>query len=709
MAAQIELDYMEYPSDAEAQAAYVSSEVYGSDECISGTPSASNGWFGEEADKAFDDNFASTKWNTGGTNYPPQWIQYQFTSGKKIIQYTVTSANDHSERDWDNWTLKASNTGDFTGEEVTVDTRTSEASGWTSRFQKRTFICDNPPSSAYIYYRFIITKTREDSNSVQVEEIEMMEVVLQSYSESTIKTQGSYSLKAIATQTDSLNKTLTKTVSPTIDLSNTYTIKFDIRASRIGTNIQAQIKDTEGTVTTHDINILTADTWQTEEWDISGVANVDKDAIDEIVFKIINADVDNTFYIDNMFVGYSFRKKITIDHTKVGSDLTDFPVLVKLDSTNFDFSKANSDGFDIRFTLSDGTTLLKYERERHDSVNQKAEYWVKIPSVSSTVDTEFYIYYRTADTEDGADPTNVWDSNYKARYDMKDLTASSIEDSTANNNDGTKKGANEPNQVDGKIGKAQDFDGINDWVDSNEDAQFQLANGTVLAWIYLRGYPSAGVSGIVVKDQFGWHDDFIFSIGIDNVADTKKLSATIQREADTTRYQANDTADFPLNEWTMVAITWGSAGMKLYRNADNVGNNAYTGGIVSNGQNLTIGEDKQISDDFFDGLIDEVRISSIVRSADWIKASYHSGNNSLLSVGTEENVGGLSEEESISLSDELKTNPEFLSEEESISLSDELKTNPEFLLEEESISLSDELKTNPEFLLEEESISLSDE
>ena len=34
---------------------------------------------------------------------------------------------------------------------------------------------------------------------------------VQSYSESTIKTQGSYALKAVAAQTDSLNKTLTKT------------------------------------------------------------------------------------------------------------------------------------------------------------------------------------------------------------------------------------------------------------------------------------------------------------------------------------------------------------------------------------------------------------------------------------------------------------------------------------------------------------------
>ena len=52
----------------------------------------------------------------------------------------------------------------------------------------------------------------------------------------------------------------------------------------------------------------------------------------------------------NWLSGWTYRKEITIDATKIDADLTDFPVLVKLTSTNFDFSKVRSDGFDIRFT-----------------------------------------------------------------------------------------------------------------------------------------------------------------------------------------------------------------------------------------------------------------------------------------------------------------------------------------------------------------------
>jgi len=70
--------------------------------------------------------------------------------------------------------------------------------------------------------------------------------------------------------------------------------------------------------------------------------------------------------------GYTTRRKITIDSSKIDADLTDFPVLVKLTSSNFDFSEANSDGYDIRFTSSDGTTLLDFERVKHDSSSEEA-------------------------------------------------------------------------------------------------------------------------------------------------------------------------------------------------------------------------------------------------------------------------------------------------------------------------------------------------
>ena len=86
-----------------------------------------------------------------------------------------------------------------------------------------------------------------------------------------------------------------------IDLTGKTQIKFDIRASRTGSNIKVGIHDSGGTTTEITPNITQADTYQTITWDISAVADADKNAIDKIIITIVNADAANTFYIDNMF------------------------------------------------------------------------------------------------------------------------------------------------------------------------------------------------------------------------------------------------------------------------------------------------------------------------------------------------------------------------------------------------------------------------
>ncbi len=131
---------------------------------------------------------------------------------------------------------------------------------------------------------------------------------LQCYSENTIIQQGTYSLKVIAQQTGSLNDTLTRTVDPTLNLSNIDKIKLYVYASRMGSNFKIGFHDSGGTTTEYTINVLTADSWQLIEIDISGVANADKDVIDQIIITILNADADNTAYFDNMFTNEDIVK-----------------------------------------------------------------------------------------------------------------------------------------------------------------------------------------------------------------------------------------------------------------------------------------------------------------------------------------------------------------------------------------------------------------
>jgi hypothetical protein len=124
-------------------------------------------------------------------------------------------------------------------------------------------------------------------------------------SENSIKTQGSYALKGVALITASLNDTLTRTIASPIDLTGVASIKFDIRSTRTGSNIKIGIRDSGGTITEITPNITSANTYQTVNWDISGVSDANKNVIDRIIVTIVNAGAENTFYVDNFVSSFS--------------------------------------------------------------------------------------------------------------------------------------------------------------------------------------------------------------------------------------------------------------------------------------------------------------------------------------------------------------------------------------------------------------------
>jgi len=98
-----------------------------------------------------------------------------------------------------------------------------------------------------------------------------------------------------------VNKTLTKS-GLSIDLTDKDTLKLDVRASRTGSNLQARLYDSVGGWITKDINITSADVFQEITWDTSGISNANKADITKIEFKILNADSETTYYIDNFRV-----------------------------------------------------------------------------------------------------------------------------------------------------------------------------------------------------------------------------------------------------------------------------------------------------------------------------------------------------------------------------------------------------------------------
>jgi hypothetical protein len=126
-----------------------------------------------------------------------------------------------------------------------------------------------------------------------------------------VKTQGSYALEATATATTSLNTSLTKTIASPLNLSGYKQVQFDLRSSRTGSNIKFGLHDTSGTTTEFTPNVTTVSTYKTYTWDLSGVSNANKDAIDRIIITVVNADNSNSFFVDNILDGYTAVATLT--------------------------------------------------------------------------------------------------------------------------------------------------------------------------------------------------------------------------------------------------------------------------------------------------------------------------------------------------------------------------------------------------------------
>ncbi|MEI6166075.1 MAG: DUF2341 domain-containing protein [bacterium] len=143
------------------------------------------------------------------------------------------------------------------------------------------------------------------------------------------------------------------------------------------------------------------------------------------------------------FAQAAFWKIITIDHNQVSAaDQADFPVLVKLTDADL-AAHAQSSGNDIFFATSDGTTRIPYEREKYTSATGELVAWVKVPLLSSTVDTVIYMYYGNSGASDQQEAASVWNTSYKGVWHVRETgsgVSGEYKDGTANAVNGTLTG-----------------------------------------------------------------------------------------------------------------------------------------------------------------------------------------------------------------------------------------------------------------------------
>jgi hypothetical protein len=320
---------------------------------------------------------------------------------------------------------------------------------------------------------------------------------------------------------------------------------------------------------------------------------------------------------------FAYRKAITIDHTKVSGDLVNFPVLVNLPTDASLAAHAQADADDILFTASatawsSGTTndKLPHEVEKYVTATGNLQAWVKIPNLSSVTDTVIYMYYGNASVTSQQNKTAVWDSNTKLVQHMSQDpsgTAPQMLDSTQYANNGTSAGTmTSGDLVTGQIDGAMDFDGTDDYVDVGNGSSLDITNAITID-MWLNPQTVLPTSSIVYEQKYDYSGKQGWLVYIDA---NKNLYF---RGGDGSSFVSKLVGTVPaFNTWNHFVGTWNGTVMTGYLNGvaqPSVSLNAiayqigtYLGGVYANS--------------WFDGTMDEVRISNTARSADWIATEY---------------------------------------------------------------------------------------
>ena len=304
--------------------------------------------------------------------------------------------------------------------------------------------------------------------------------------------------------------------------------------------------------------------------------------------------------------GWTRQKPITIPAAYVGGSLVDFPLLVRITNDAEIGAAARADGYDIRFTLADGT-LLSYERVAFSITNGLANglFWVKVPSLTSGVAGSILCQYANAAATD-VSGTAAWDSNHCAVYHLGETgTNPTVHDATANAKNSTAQTWTP--SISGQVGGCASLNNsaitVPDQTFSGEFSISVWTNPASLAdsrilYRYVDG--SGFFLGPQADTAWRW---LVFTGGTSAAIVSNTLAS--------------------LSTWVhLAAVRRADNTLVLYRNGVAQTNTAVKSGSIAGSATVCMGSDYGTTKRY-NGLLDEVRIAGSSRSAAWWSLEYN--------------------------------------------------------------------------------------
>jgi hypothetical protein len=327
--------------------------------------------------------------------------------------------------------------------------------------------------------------------------------------------------------------------------------------------------------------------------------------------------------------GWTRRAKLAVAHTSVPANQTAFPVLITQASLPSEMlalggpNAAQADGGDIRLSAdAAGATPLPAEitlwQQNANPSLAKAEIWAPL-TISSMWDTEFYVWYKAGGGQTQPPATDaygaqaVWGTNYKSVFHLPDGSSLALTDSTGTT---TLSNTNTVTATAGQIDGAGSFNGTSQSLDATT-APLTAVPLTLEAWVKPTALTANGpTDGIVlsVLNSGAWAGWYIHWSG-----STFKATATSNSS-----FTASVSAPASLNTWYHVAGVFASDSSRTI----------YVNGVAATADSTTkppsftpnrthIGLGFFGGGNWFPGAIDEVRISNVARSSDWIATEYN--------------------------------------------------------------------------------------
>ncbi len=295
--------------------------------------------------------------------------------------------------------------------------------------------------------------------------------------------------------------------------------------------------------------------------------------------------------------------------------LEGFPVLVRLHKDWFDFTQAKANGDDVRFSSATATPLA-YQIEEWDAAAGTACIWVRVPTITGNARQELRMHWGKADAASESNGAAVFNESngYVSVWHLTGPVTDAVGVLTAKDNGTT--------DTTGIIGKARHFAGGQgifggDKIESlptgaqphSSEAWIRasVTNGNILAW----GNEQA--QGKVVM-QFASpphiNVDAYFSGG-----------------------NASGKSTLPMAQWVQVVHTYSDGRAQLYVNGV-LDNQPSKGGAMAIKKPARLWIGGWYNNYNFVGDIDEVRISTVARSAEWVKLQYENQKPLQTLVGT---------------------------------------------------------------------------